>query len=211
MTTNLTNIKYGLALVMLGLLFGIGLGITFGVNEDFFKEYVAQGVAAHPELHDAQSQAKIWRYAQRAHFHATGIATFSIGLLLLVVASGLKETFKKIAAVLIGLGCFYPFAWLSMFLLAPSIGTDAAHSHPTTELFTYIGTGGLLLGLAVLLANLFLGLFSESNDRYQRRQRGQQKSDASSSPRFLPPVMASDQRLVKRDRDMSSSVTGIGT
>lgn len=208
MTTNLTNIKYGLALVMLGLLFGIGLGITFGVGEDFFKEYVAQGVAAHPELHDAQSQEKIWRYAQRAHFHATGTAGFSIGLLLLVAASGLKENFKKIAAALIGLGGFYPLAWLSMFILAPSIGRDAAHSHLTTELFTYIGVGGLLLGLVILLANLFLGLFSEPNDTPSTRTV---KSDASSSPRFLLPVVASDQRLVKRDRDMSSSVTGTGT
>src|SRR3989337_3098941 len=135
MIKNLANIKIGLALVILGLLFGMGLGIAFGTNEAFFETYVAQGIAAHPEIHDANSPEKIWRYAQRAHFHATGIAAFSIGLLLLVSASGLKETFKKIAAVLIGLGCFYPFAWLSMFLLAPSIGTDAAHSHPTTERF----------------------------------------------------------------------------
>ncbi|HWQ94083.1 MAG TPA: hypothetical protein VN418_01080 [Gammaproteobacteria bacterium] len=164
MTYNLINIKYGLVLVMLGLLFGISLGVTFGVNEDLFQKYVAQGIAAHPGLHDANSPEKIWRYVQRAHFHATGIAAFSIGLLLLIVASSLKEKFKKIAAVFIGLGGFYPLAWLSMFLLAPSIGRDAARSHPTTELFTYIGVGGLLLGLAILLANLFLGLFSEPND-----------------------------------------------
>ena len=164
MTNNLINIKYGLALVMLGLLFGIGLGVTFGVNEVLFEEYVAQGIAAHPEVHDAKSQDKIWRYAQRAHFHATGIAAFSIGLLLLVSASSLKKRFKKIAAVFIGLGGFYPLSWLSMFLLAPSIGRDAAHSHPITELFAYIGVGGLLLGLAILLANFFLGLFSEPND-----------------------------------------------
>jgi hypothetical protein len=37
MINNLANIKIGLALVMLGLLFGIGLGVTFGVNEAFLK------------------------------------------------------------------------------------------------------------------------------------------------------------------------------
>jgi hypothetical protein len=163
MTINLINIKYGLALVMLGLLFGIGLGVTFGVNEDLFQTYVSQGIAAHPEVHDAKSQDKIWRYAQRAHFHATGIAAFSFGLLLLVSASGLKRKFKKIAAIFIGLGGFYPLSWFSMFLLAPSIGRDAAHSHPLTALFAYIGVGGLFLGLAILLANLFLGLFNEPN------------------------------------------------
>ena len=45
MIDNLVSIKAGLALVMLGLLFGIGLGVTFGVNEAFFETYVAQGIA----------------------------------------------------------------------------------------------------------------------------------------------------------------------
>ncbi|HLA74886.1 MAG TPA: hypothetical protein VJM76_03130 [Gammaproteobacteria bacterium] len=161
MTNNFINIKYGLALVILGLLFGIGLGVAFGVDEELFEQYVEQGVAAHPEVHDAKSQDMIWRYAQRAHVHATGIAAFSIGLLLLVAASGLKQSIQKIAAVFIGLGSLYPLSWWSMFVLAPSIGRDAAHSHPITELFSYTGVGGLLLGLGILLANLFMGLFRE--------------------------------------------------
>lgn len=167
MNHNLMSIKSGLALVMAGLLFGIALGVAFGVNEDLFEEYVAQGIAANPEVHDAKSQEKIGRYAQRAHFHATGIASFSIGLLLVVSASSLRERYKKIAAISIGLGSFYPAAWLSMFLLAPSIGREAAHSHPATELFTYIGAGGLLFGFALLLANLFLGLFGAPNEPRQ--------------------------------------------
>jgi hypothetical protein len=161
MTTNLTSVKYGLAFVMLGLLFGIGLGVAFGVNEDRFEAYVAQGIAANPGVHDSKSPEKIGRYVQRAHFHATGIAAFSLGLLLVVAASSLTERLKKIAAVCIGLGGFYPLAWLSMFFLAPSIGRNAAHAHPMTELCAYIGVGGLLLGMAILLANIFLGVFSE--------------------------------------------------
>ena len=161
MNINLVNIKVGLALVMLALIFGIGLGISFGVNEAFFETYIAQGIAAHPALHDANSPEKIWRYAQRAHFHANGIAAFSIGLLLLVAASNLKAQWKKITALLIGLGGLYPLSWFTMFVLAPSIGRDAAHAHRVTELLTYIGVGGLVLGLALLLANIFLGLLSE--------------------------------------------------
>src|SRR5680860_55009 len=163
MNNNLASIKVGLALVMLGLLFGISLGVFFGINEAFFETYIAQGMAAHPKLHDVDSAEKIWRYAQRAHFHATGIAAFSIGLLLLVSASSLKQRFKPITAILIALGGLYPLSWLTMFIVAPSIGRDAAHAHLVTELLTYIGVGGLLLGLAILLANLFLGLFSEPN------------------------------------------------
>lgn len=155
MNIQLSEIKAGLSLVLLGLAFGFVLGISFGINEDVFKEFIAQGIAANPGLHDAKSPDKIWRYVQRAHFHATGIAAFSIGLLLLVAVSSLSQQLKKITSILIGLGFLYPFAWLSMFLLAPSLGRDAAHSHILTELFAYSGTGCLAVGFLILLSNLF--------------------------------------------------------
>lgn len=164
MSVQLSSIKTGLALVLIGLIFGISLGISFGLNEDLFKDFVARGITANPELHDAKSQDKIWRYAQRAHFHATGIAAFSIGLLLLIAISKMKMGLKKLTSVFIGLGSFYPFAWLSMFLLAPSIGRGPAHSHLITETLTYLGVGSLSLGLLILLANLFLGWLSETQD-----------------------------------------------
>lgn len=161
MQAELIHVKLGLALVLAGLLFGIGLGVSFGINEDSFKDYIASGIEAHPELHDDKSKDKIWRYVQRAHFHATGIAAFSLGLVLLVAASSLKRRLKTMAALLVGLGSCYPLAWFTMYRLAPAIGRDAAHDHILTELFTYIGVGGLLAGLFILMGNLFLGLFRE--------------------------------------------------
>lgn len=155
-------IKVGLALVLLGLLFGVSMGISFGINEDAYKNYIAKGIAAHPEVHDAKSQDKIWRYSQRAHFHATGIAAFSLGLLLLVMFSEMKETYKKTASICIGLSSFYPLSWFTMFFLAPSIGRGPAHEHVLTEIFAMTGVGGLLLGGVFISASLFLGLFKES-------------------------------------------------
>jgi len=163
MNNVLQPVKPGLALVFMALFFGLALGVGFGINEAFFKDFIAEGIAANPGVHDAKSQGKIWRYAQRAHFHAMGIAAFSIGLLLLVAFSSLKECYKKLASFLIGLGGVYPLAWLSMFLLAPSIGRSAAHSHIVTELLTFIGVGSLLAGLGILILNLFEGTFSEAN------------------------------------------------
>ncbi len=155
MAIDLTPIKVGLFLVLLTLIFGIGMGIFFGVAEESVKAYIASGVDAYPALHDSKSADKIWRYAQRAHFHATGIAAFSIGLILLVVLSTLKESCKKWGTILIGLGGLYPLSWFSMFMLSPAIGRSAAHHHWLTESFTYIGVGGLTLGLSMLCANLF--------------------------------------------------------
>lgn len=157
----LGKVKIGLALVFLGLAFGIGMGISFGINEDAYKSHITSEIQLHPEVHDEKSKDKIWRYAQRAHFHATGIAAFSLGLIILIIFSDMKAKLKTVSSVFIGLGSFYPLAWFTMFLLAPTIGRDPAHHHYLTEVLTYIGVGGLLMGLLILLANLFLGLFRE--------------------------------------------------
>lgn len=161
MDKELNTIKIGLALVLIGLVFGVGMGILFGVNEDVFKSYIAQGIAANPEVHNAKSPDKIWRYAQRAHFHATGIAAFTLGLVILVMFSSLKPAYKKASAILLGLSSFYPLSWYAMFWLAPSIGGGPAHAHMLTEFLAYTGVGGLLLGLFFLCANIFLGYFGK--------------------------------------------------
>ncbi len=159
MNENLKAVRAGVLLVMLTLFFGIGLGVGFGVAEDSFQSYISSGVAANPAVHDAKSEHKIWRYAQRAHFHAAGISAFSLGLILLVMVSSLKRELKTAASILIGLGGFYPLSWFSMFMLSPSMGRSAAHHHVITEIFTYVGVGGLLLGAGILFMNVLLGAF----------------------------------------------------
>jgi len=161
MTSELQTVRIGLAIVLIGLFLGVGMGISFGINEDAYKDFVAEGIAAHPTVHDEKSQSKIWRYAQRAHFHANGISAFSLGLLILVMFSAMKARMKAITAILIGLGSLYPFAWFTMFFLAPSIGRDPAHEHILTKMFTFVGVGGLLLGSVLLVATLFFGVFRD--------------------------------------------------
>lgn len=161
---NLSPVKVGLSISLLLLIFGIGMGIAFGVAEDSFKDFVAQGIAANPELHDEKSSSKIWRYAQRAHFHATGISSFSLVLIMIVLLSNMKTGIKAFSSTAISLIGLYPMSWLTMFFLSPSLGRSAAHGHFITEALTYIGVGGLIVGMAILLGNLFLGLFSEDSD-----------------------------------------------
>ena len=163
MNEELGIVKAGLAMVLLGLMFGIALGVTFGVNEDGVKGFITEGIAAHPEVHDEKSKTKIWRYAQRAHFHATGISAYSLGLIILVMFSSMKRKIKSATSILIGLSSFYPLSWFVMFLVAPSIGREPAHHHYLTELFTYLGVGGLVTGMLLLIGNLFFGLLGETD------------------------------------------------
>ena len=161
---NLSPVKVGLGISLLLLIFGIGMGIAFGVAEDSFKNFVTQGITANPDLHDENSSSKIWRYAQRAHFHATGISSFSLVLIMIVLFSNMKTGIKAIASTAISFIGLYPLSWLTMFFLSPSLGRNVAHHHFITEALTYIGVGGLIVGMTILLGNLFLGLFSEDSD-----------------------------------------------
>lgn len=142
-------------MVLFGLAFGMALGICFGINEEMFKDFIAHGISQNPERHTAESADKIWRYAQRAHFHATGIAAFSLPLIMLMIYTDISAIYKRVASIAIGLGALYPMSWLAMFALAPGIGTAAAHDHLLTTFLAYSGVGGLLYGFAILVGGLF--------------------------------------------------------
>jgi hypothetical protein len=129
------------------------LGALFGLNEDMFQNYIHAGIAASPQLFAdaAKEQSMIWRWVQRAHFHAGGIGAFSLGLVVVTALTSLSDRRKKITATLIGLSLFYPLAWFVMFLYAPSMGRAAAHHAFIPELFVDIGVGALSLGLLSLI------------------------------------------------------------
>ncbi len=159
MNIEINNIKIGLALVLLSLAFGIAMGVSFGANEEGYKTSIAAGIAANPTMHDEKSAGKIWRFAQRAHFHATGISSFALGLVILTMFTSMRASMQQLTSVLIGLSGAYPLAWYSIYLLAPSIGREAAHEHLIAKLLTLLGVGGLVLGIALLVGNIFLGMF----------------------------------------------------
>lgn len=153
-TALLADVRWGLVMALLCLLMGVALGISFGVAEDVYQNYIAAGIAAHPDVHDAISQASIWRWALRAHFHAAGIGAFLTGLVVVVALTDMGAARKRVSAVLLGLGGLYPLAWFSMFLLAPALGRKAAKHHWLVESLTYVSIGGFLLGMLLLLIAL---------------------------------------------------------
>ncbi len=160
MTFDLKVIKIGLAITLLSLIFSVGMGVVFGANEKVFKNYISTNIELNPQVHDKKSESKIWRYAQRAHFHAGGIAAYSLALLLIILFSKMKDSYKKLSSTLIGVGTLYPFAWLTIFMLAPHIGRDAAKHHILTESIVYVSMAGFTVGLVILLGSLFFNSFN---------------------------------------------------
>jgi hypothetical protein len=155
---DLNPVKLGLVLALLTVILNIGLGATFGLNEDLFQTYIHDGIAANAALFKdaAREQDIIWRFIQRAHFHAGGIGAFTLGLIVLTALTGMSRTRKQITALLLGLSIFYPLAWVDIFIYAPYIGRAAAHHTFHAELLTGIGVGGLTLGLLSLILGIFL-------------------------------------------------------
>ena len=153
---DISDLRVGLVLSMLTLIFGISMGVMFGTAEDGVKQYISDGIASHPAQHDAKSESKIWRYAQRSHFHATGVGGFALVLVLVTGLTSLPRKMKFVAATLIGVGSFYPMAWLSMFLLSLPLGRDGAHHAMITELITYLTVGSLSAGILLLMVGLLL-------------------------------------------------------
>lgn len=159
MNIKLDTIKIGLFITILSLVFGIVMGIVFGANEKMVKNYISNGVEKNITLHDSKSKGKIWRYAQRSHFHATGIAAYSLALLIITLLANMKDSIKSLTSTLIGAGTLYPLSWFIMFLLAPSIGRDAAHEHILTEGIVFLSVGSIIIALLILCANLFFKAF----------------------------------------------------
>ena len=68
MSKELGPVKFGLAIVFLGLLFGISLGVAFGAGEGLFWSYIQHGIQAHPEIFDEKSAGKIVITSYSIHY-----------------------------------------------------------------------------------------------------------------------------------------------
>lgn len=147
----LRKIPYFLS--VLGMVGGVFIAILFGANEPMFEKRIADGLEKNVKIQSIEDSVKKqetikmeseknWRYYQRYHFHANGIAGLSLALLILLGFIQAKQYEKLIAGYLISVGGFlYPFVWLCAALYGPEMGR--AEAKEAFALFGY--TGGLFL------------------------------------------------------------------
>jgi len=149
-------------ITLLSIFLGVFIAILFGVNEDLFKNKIANGMLSNPKVIEmSQSSApemqekkasyikaesdKNWRYYQRFHFHSTGIAAMSLGILIVISLLTAPNSQVMIASYMVSIGGFlYPFVWLFAGIYGPSMGRSAAKE--SFALFGYMG-GVFLLGV----------------------------------------------------------------
>lgn len=154
------KVKFPYILSVLAMVGGVFISIIFGANEGFFKDRIAKGIDQNIKIQSIQDievknqkikseQDKNWRYYQRYHFHASGIAALSLSLLVFLAYIKTSSKKKLIAAYMISIGGFlYPFVWLMAAIYGPEMGRDEAK-----EAFAILGyMGGVyLLGILFTL------------------------------------------------------------
>lgn len=155
----MTN-KFPILLSIIAIVGGVFISIIFGVNEEFLQKRITNGLEKNIKIQSMtdenkklekmkSEQEKSWRYYQRYHFHANGIASMSLGLVILLAF--IKASKKKIliASYMISIGGFlYPFVWLFAALYGPEMGRNEAKE--AFAIFGYMG-GVYLLGVIYTL------------------------------------------------------------
>ena len=158
-STNLRAASVGLMLAVLTILFGQGMGVVFGLNEDMIKSRLkADAVAVQATIYNNDASAskavtsKSWSYMKRAHLHAGGMGTTAVALIIvlcLIGASGKITTLISLALGAGGLG--YSIFWMWAGFRAPGLGSTGAAKESLRWLAMPSSGGFVLATIAVLI------------------------------------------------------------
>jgi len=156
----------GLGFAILTILFGQGMGIVFGLNEDAIKSRLEADAAAvretiykGDEVSSKAVLAKSWNYMQRAHLHAGGLGTSAVALIIVLCLVGASRIVTILISLALGAGGLgYSVFWMWAGFRAPGLGSTGA-AKESLKLLAMPSSGGFVLGtlgvLIVILAWLF--------------------------------------------------------
>ncbi|QPJ63907.1 MAG: hypothetical protein G3M78_00175 [Candidatus Nitrohelix vancouverensis] len=163
-----THIKYGVAISLVAILFGIFMGLSFGCCEDMFKDKFKQDAQAalstvykgDKALADKVA-SKSWVYMKRAHLHSQTMGV--IAIVFSILAAWLK--FPRIQqlgiSLLGGIGSLgYGVFWLLAGFLAPGMGSTGKAKN-TVELIAQASAGSFFIAAVALFCLLAYRMFSK--------------------------------------------------
>lgn len=134
LTPGLHAALVGMTFALLTIMYGQGMGIFFGVNEDAIKHQLKSSAMEVRETvykgNDAALKTVLdnsWNYMKRAHLHAGGMGTTAFALM---IALGLLGTSRRVTLIL-GLalgggGLGYSLYWMFAGFRAPGLGSTGA-------------------------------------------------------------------------------------
>lgn len=164
-TSRLRMASFGLVLGVLTLLFGQGMGIVFGLNEEAIKGRLKTSATEVRDTvykgNDTALKAvldKSWVYMQRAHLHAGAMGTTALVLIVLTCLLGLSRLITiAISAGLGAGGLGYSLYWMLAGFRAPALGSTGAAKESLSWL-AMPSSGAFVLATLAVLALLFVTL-----------------------------------------------------
>ncbi len=159
----------GLLFALLTILYGFGLGILFGLNEDLIKLRLAASAEAVRDVRYQGDQAAIdavleksWTYMKRAHLHAGGLGTSAIALTLLVVLLGTPSRWTFAISLALGVGGLgYSVYWLVAGFRAPGMGGTSIAKESLAWL-AMPSSGLVVSGTAATVVLMLTKIFSKN-------------------------------------------------
>ena len=166
----LVDMRLGTALALLTLLYGFGLGGTFGAFEDNIKGHLkSEGQQVLDTEYGGDEAAlkkvtdKSWVYFKRAHLHANGLGTASLALILLLAHLPLDRRVRRLTALALGMGALgYPLFWMLSALRAPGMGSTGA-AKESLQWLAWPSSGLCCIGLLAVAVFAGRALFSKPN------------------------------------------------
>ncbi len=158
----------GLVLAVLTILFGQGVGIVFGVNEDAIKSRLkASAAEVRDTIYKGDDTAikavpdKSWTYMKRAHLHAGGMGTTALVLIGLVCLLGTSRRVTVAISVALGAGGFgYSIFWMWAGFRAPALGGTGA-AKESLKWLAMPSSGAFVLATIAVLVVLIAAMVSE--------------------------------------------------
>ena len=168
LTSSLRAAWVGLTLAVLTILFGQGMGVVFGLNEDSIKSRLKASAAEGRETiykrDDAAIKAvldKSWVYMQRAHLHAGGMGTTALGLIVLVCLLGASRRVTLAISVALGAGGIgYSVFWMWAGFRAPALGGTGV-AKESLKWLAMPSSGAFVLATVAVLWVIFAALLSK--------------------------------------------------
>lgn len=170
LTHTLRAASLGLALSVLTLLFGQGMGIVFGLNEDAIKDSLSASASEVRETvyksdDDAMKAvlSKSWTYMKRAHLHAGGMGTTAVALIVVLCLLGVSSRASAAISIALGAGGLgYSVFWMWAGFRAPGLGSTGAAKESLSWL-AMPSSGAFVLATVAVLVLIIVSMI-------QRRQ-----------------------------------------
>jgi hypothetical protein len=165
LTPGLHAALVGMIFSLLTIMYGQGMGIFFGVNEDAIKHQLKASAMEVRETvykgNDAAMKTVLdnsWNYMKRAHLHAGGMGTTAFALMIALGLLGLPRLHTLVLGLALGAGGLgYSLYWMFAGFRAPGLGSTGAAKEslkwlamPTSGMFVLATLTALVLLVCAL-------------------------------------------------------------